>query len=269
MSHIGKEARRVKTQFGNLLRYGSFNPFPRTRRKQKPTILRAHPEWEICSALEFVASHVNRGKDEFFFIQIGAYDGAFDDPVSALVRKHGWRGVLVEPQPAAFAQLKRNYSDQPQLIFENAAIGDKDGEVTLYTLNNGTSPLASFQRRHLVRHAQKSGDIVERQVASLTFQSLLAKHGLSDVRVDLVQIDAEGCDARIIDAIDLEAVRPAIIRYEHVNLTRRERCACIEHLACYGYRILLEDTDTLAYQERTNVAASSRCRISTSFTTAQ
>jgi hypothetical protein len=44
------------------------------------------------------------------FIQVGANDGIFGDPLREHILAHKWRGVLVEPQPEIFEQLKANYA---------------------------------------------------------------------------------------------------------------------------------------------------------------
>jgi hypothetical protein len=81
----------------------------------------------ILSAFE---SH----KGEFFFVQIGAYDGLKSDPILAFVRDRRWRGILVEPQPDVFEKLKRNYANIPNVIFENLAIAAWEGSLPLYKL---------------------------------------------------------------------------------------------------------------------------------------
>jgi hypothetical protein len=43
------------------------------------------------------------------FIQVGAFDGITKDPLHKYIQPCGWRGVLVEPSPAA--QLRQLYSD--------------------------------------------------------------------------------------------------------------------------------------------------------------
>lgn len=248
MGRISKELRRLVGQVGNVARYGHFNPFPRTKRKAKPKSLRDHPEWEIGSALEFIVAHLSRQQETpFFVLQIGAYDGNFVDPIAGLIRLHGWHGLLVEPQPEAFKQLRENYRDQPQLRFENAAVGTEDCLITIYSLKGADSHLASLDRHHLVRHGERSGDIIEHRVQCLTLHTLLARHGIE--HVDLLQIDAEGNDGSILHSIDFTTFRPPIICYEHANLVEAERNACIELLGKQGYRILLEDSDTIAYRD--------------------
>jgi FkbM family methyltransferase len=245
MTKLGREVRRVMAQIGDVVRHGQLNPFPRTERRAKPRILRAHPDWEIQSSLEFMATHALKDHGDFFFVQIGAFDGEFDDPIAHLVRTYGWQGVLVEPQPAAFERLRQNYADQRQLKFENVAIGENDGDVALYSLRGQATHLASFQRQHLLRHATRPADIIEQKVTCITLNTLLQKHNLP--RVDLLLMDAEGFDARLLHSIDFDTFTPTIVRYEHSNLLNRERCQCIELLSSHGYRILLEDCDTIAY----------------------
>lgn len=41
-----------------------------------------------------------------WFLQIGANDSATHDPLHELIRARGWRGALVEPNPAAFERLR-------------------------------------------------------------------------------------------------------------------------------------------------------------------
>jgi len=246
MARFDKEVRRMAGQVVNFVRHGKFNPYGRSQRRNKPQILRRQQRLEIQTPLELIAAYSALAEREFFFLQIGAFDGSFDDPIASLVRKYRWRGVLVEPQPGAFAKLQVNYADQSQVSFENAAIAAEDGETTLYTLKNSATPMASFDRRHLVRHAQRQADIVSHTVPCVTLATLINKHNIG--HIDLLQIDAEGYDFEIIRQIDFTALQPTLIRYEHANLLQNDRNDCIELLANQGYRVHLEDSDTLAFR---------------------
>ena len=39
------------------------------------------------------------------FIQVGANDGVYGDPLRSYVRRFGWKGILVEPQQDVFERL--------------------------------------------------------------------------------------------------------------------------------------------------------------------
>lgn len=56
-------------------------------------------------------------KDDIKFVQIGSNSGMHDDPIYKYIRKNGWQGVLVEPVPYLFEELKNNYSGFEDKLF--------------------------------------------------------------------------------------------------------------------------------------------------------
>ena len=242
-------------QLANLRRYGRLRTNAPTRRKGKPAFLKEHPEYEITGMLDLVFAHYGKSGGDFFFIQIGAFDGVTADPLHHLVHQHGWRGVLVEPQIEAFELLKKNYGDCEGLQFHNVAIGPCDGEITLYTRTGGMVQAASVEK-HLMNKPGRRRVLDARSVPCWTFSRLLAESDVPET-IDLAQIDAEGCDFEIIRSFDFERFKPAIIRYEHMVLSQADRNACLELLAGHGYRFILEDADTTAYLERASLHQSS------------
>jgi FkbM family methyltransferase len=232
-------------QLSNLKHLGRLRTNAATPRASKPKLLKRHPELEIPNLLEFVVAHHGRPHSEFFFVQIGAFDGRVADPLYQLVHRHHWRGVLVEPQLDMFEQLQRNYAGQSGLQFFQVAIGTRTEEITFYTRKTGGAQVASAKRQLLVKPGHPESDVHAMQLPCWTFQKLLQSSGSPD-HVDLLQIDAEGWDYEIIRSIDFALQKPAIIRYEHMVLSEPERNGCLELLAGQGYRFILEDVDTTA-----------------------
>ena len=75
------------------------------------------------------------------FIQIGANDGEYGDPLRRFITKYAWRGLLVEPQPAVFAKLQKNYSDHKErLVFENVAIASGVSSIEMFKLAGEHAP---------------------------------------------------------------------------------------------------------------------------------
>lgn len=195
---------------------------------------------------------------EAVFVQIGANDGAQDDRLRPFVQGGRWRGVMVEPNPVAFARLRSRYREHPRIALENAAISTADGRLPFYELAPppaGEAPelvgrydlLGSLSRDALlalpfIRDAESR--IVESEVDALTLRSLLSKHGLD--RVDLLAIDTEGHDYQILKQVDFERARPRLIVYEHCLLDADDRRAGRELLERAGYGLLEEYFDTLA-----------------------
>src|SRR5215468_60576 len=71
-------------------------------------------------------------RQTLFFVQIGAHDGITGDPLRKFVLKYHLPGILVEPNPAVFKKLVANYRGEPQLRFENVAVGPTQGTKSLY-----------------------------------------------------------------------------------------------------------------------------------------
>jgi FkbM family methyltransferase len=215
--------------------------------------LRDRPELEITNMLDFVQAYYGKSGSDFFFVQIGAFDGVTADPIYDLVCKHGWHGILIEPQIEAFELLKKNYAGHQGLQFLNLAIGPHDGEISLYTRGSGMVQAASIQKHLMNKPGRRGRQTQSRTVPCWTFSTLLEKADIPN-EIDLVQIDAEGCDYQIIQSIDFVTTKPAMIHYEHMVLSEADRNACLALLASHGYRFLLEDSDTLALREPTAIA---------------
>jgi len=187
--------------------------------------------------------------EQFFFVQIGAHDGITEDPIHRYVIEYRWAGLLVEPQPKVFEHLVANYAGQSRLEFLNAAIAWKDGVATLYTVPTNGLPsavqgMASFDSRLLLKQIPHGTPVIELIVRTVSLESLFRTRKIS--RLDLLQIDTEGFDYEIIKMIDYEKIRPEIIHYEHIHLSRADREACEQLLASHGYRLHCSGQNTTA-----------------------
>ncbi len=191
---------------------------------------------------------------ELFFVQVGAFDGRSGDPLHEWIVRYEWRGILVEPQPRAFAALQRTYADRPDLTLRNVAVAERRGTRTLYTIREDlddapwwTHQVASFDREHVTSRGLAAGGekIVEPvPVECVTFAELL--DGVE--RVDLLQIDVEGYDATLLGLFDFDRYRPAIVSFENVHLSPRELNSAIRRLVEYDYRVGVCGKDTVGWQ---------------------
>jgi hypothetical protein len=84
--------------------------------------------------IDYIFDLANRRGRDVFFLQVGANDGLMDDPIHFLVRKYGWCGVLLEPDPQLFKHLKENYSGVDGPILVNAALSPINGKTTFYRI---------------------------------------------------------------------------------------------------------------------------------------
>ena len=186
------------------------------------------------------------------FIQVGANDGEYGDPLHSFIVKYPWHGILVEPQPDIFAKLRENYAAMKnRLIFENIAIAKDLSTIAMYrALGNPNvyeASVASVNPKAVARQLGLRLRNLERFfVPCTTLDGLVRKYSMS--HIDVLQIDAEGCDYDVLKTLDLSEVSPLIIQFEHGQLTRQKISGAVEYLSTHGYRVLYggHQTDTLA-----------------------
>jgi FkbM family methyltransferase len=178
------------------------------------------------------------------FVQVGANDGVFGDPLRSYIAGYPWRGILVEPQPDVFQRLIQNYQAcADRLVFEMAAISRDQSQFTMYKAPAGlhadqtyASSIASGNPETIARQLKIAPSALEKIVVpALTLDELLAKHGFGDIQV--LQIDVEGYDWQVLETIDLKRRSPAIIQFESGHLSNDDCNRAVQHLSKHGYEI--------------------------------
>jgi FkbM family methyltransferase len=254
MADSGTEKQKLRDRIANLGQRLLASRGLRLERVPRPML--EHPEGVLQMHLDYaLAQRVAQTKD-FFFVQIGAFDGRLIDPLFGWVQAYRWRGLLVEPQAQYFGELVENYGGVDGLEFRQIAVGTTTGTRTLYTVANEegvprwAGMLASFDRETVLSHRRFLPEIDEllrsEAIECVAINDLLAEADAD--HIDLLQIDVEGYDHELVAALDLDRFAPSIVRFEHVHLTREQHEASIGKLIAHGYRVCLEEHDTLAYR---------------------
>ncbi len=226
-----------------------------------PIILRENAAFTVD--LDFLIQHeVFRNGGHFHFVQIGANDGVSRaDDLIGYIRKYPASGIMVEPQPDLFAQLQKNFSEYPDIVLINKAIHASEISMPLYRLDPGilkgrtdiphwaqTNGIASFDRTHVLEHAQRIGmgndAIVEQEVPCTTLGGILE---LTTKVPDILKVDTEGYDYEVLSMLDLDACRPTIIRFEHLHMSSKQYESLLTRFIDVGYRFLADKMNTTAY----------------------
>jgi len=223
-----------------------------------PRALGRQPGARLELSLELVIARHYLEVDDFYFVQVGAFDGQCVDPIARMRAKLHLRGLMIEAAPAAYQQLKNNVS-APEIELLQVAVSDRETTAPFYTLaphapNAPTkAPLiSSLSREALLGELGDSFDwspwIEETIVPCTTLNQILEARSVK--RLDLLQIDAEGYDARILRALDFGRWSPHIINFEHALLSPVESEACWQFLIDRGYQLHVSPPDTLAVLKR-------------------
>lgn len=209
--------------------------------------------------------------DHLTLVQVGANDGATNDPVGKLLHGNPGRfaaALLIEPQGPAFARLSARYADVPQVHCLQAAIDREDGERSLFTLDREAASkrlgrtvsdgVASFDRDHLVwilrtydpsiSEVEMAGLIHATHVPVVTLGHALGTAGIASPPT-IMLIDVEGYDGAIIRMMAETGIWPRLIQYEHKHLDAAERRTVARLLLDNGYRLRCDHADAWGWRE--------------------
>jgi len=195
--------------------------------------------------------HIGRTRLQPRLVVIGAMDGRSFDDFAGYINLYQWSGLFVEPVPEQFRRLRAHYGGLAFAAanrYENSAIAEHDGAVEMLTINHravdeGKVPpcfggmSAIYPPRNGLASNNEAATVAaygERiTVPCVTLRTLFDRHAID--RVDVLQIDAEGWDYRILRQLDFARYRPKLIRCEWINLAAGEQSALHELLAGHGF----------------------------------
>ncbi|MBU3675896.1 MAG: FkbM family methyltransferase [Chitinophagaceae bacterium] len=197
----------------------------------------------------------------FHFIQIGSNNGSLNDPLYPFFSQYQCKGVLIEPVPYIFEELKKTYADFKHLSFENIAISDHNGTIDFYVVKKSDDPnipswynqLSSFDPKFILKHKNQIPNIeslIEKtNLPCRTIQSLVDQYQINDL--DILHIDTEGYDYEIIKTIDFNKLHPAILYFEHNHLSKSQYKECLRLLHT-KYKTIYRNTtwDTICLNPR-------------------
>lgn len=196
------------------------------------------------------------GRRDLRFVQVGANDSGYGDPLRYHILHNHWRGLLIEPLPHIFARLKTRYPDIDGLQFANVAIDTESGERPFYHLRRSDEPglplwydmLGSFIKQNVLDHQQYLADIPERIVETpvrcMTFDQVCAEHDVA--QFDLLHIDAEGYDYEVLRTVDLTRYGVSAVLFEQKHLSASDYDASLAQLHAAGFLTHTDAVDTLA-----------------------
>jgi FkbM family methyltransferase len=194
--------------------------------------------------------------DDFYFVQIGAYNGVTSDPFLRFIIEGLWTCVLVEPQRRHWSILQAIYGDRENITCSNTAVSTENKVAQLHMvredaegLPHWASQLASFRHDVIAGHEDRIPGIreliVTQDVECRTLAALIQEHQLP--RVDLLAIDVEGYDFEVVKQIDSLYHKPRFIYYEHLHLPAEQYRESLAFLAERGYQThSVNEGDTFA-----------------------
>ena len=173
-------------------------------------------------------------------VQIGT-NKAYDD-VTDIVNQyseHINKLILVEPLKVHHQSIKECYKNYPQHVIEPSVIVDNNDQkeiIFYYHKDDGPGfEVSSTNKEHILKHVVfnpklTSEGIIEQSTPCLTTSELFDKYDLKDINI--LYIDAEGYDDKIIYNLNLHKYNITNIIYEHLHIDSE---AVIKYLENMGY----------------------------------
>ncbi|HJU31251.1 MAG TPA: FkbM family methyltransferase [Hyphomicrobiaceae bacterium] len=147
--------------------------------------------------------HVERG----CYVDIGAWDPVIDS-VSLAFYEQGWRGLHVEPEPAAAARLRQARRDEDVL---EAAVGE-GGEIRFHAIPY--TGLSTSDQAMAERHAANGHAVQTLSVPVVRLSEVLDRFRGREVH--WLKIDVEGMEGPVLAGWQPSPVRPWIVVVEVV-----------------------------------------------------
>ena len=143
-------------------------------------------------------------------VDVGAADGFWNSNSIGLLKRPGWRGVLIEPEPMQYAQLVTRYQGHPGVTCLHCAVGKVEGKRTLFC-SGQVSTLDPIARASA--EVQHHVAFTTTQVPVYTLTHVLEQTGIQSP-IDFLSIDTEGTNYEAWLTLDIAKFSPRLVCIE-------------------------------------------------------
>jgi len=190
---------------------------------------------------EWIIRDVFRDRREGSFVDVRSSHYRMLSNTFYLEERLGWSGIAIDPQAALEADYKKF---RPRTRFFPLFVSDVSNDTATVYVPKRSLPAASSSRQFAERF---SGDIAEiTAVPTVTLTDLLGR--LRVERIDLLSIDVELSEPRVLAGFDIRRFEPALVCIEaHADVRQQ----ILDYFAKAGYvalgRYLRVDDENLYF----------------------
>jgi FkbM family methyltransferase len=165
-------------------------------------------------------------------VDVGAYDGFYGSNSFPFVAR-GWRAILVEPHPVAFAQLQKRFARAQNVTCLNMACAESAGQRPLYIGADGESPTTSTLCDNPSVISKQTLGSQPIMVPVDTLANILAARQVPH-DFGVLTVDTEAMDLEVLTGLDCSVWRPRVIITEDYE---PKEAAKAKYLESHGYRL--------------------------------
>ena len=177
----------------------------------------------------FILNHF-KNKNNGFYIDVGCYHPLHRNN-TFLLHKNGWSGINIDIHQFSIDLF--NYL-RPDDVNLNCAVSNSNG-VTKMFYQKKLSQLSTIDEKQAKIAFQ--GNIKTSEIKCFTLNAILEKFKFNDKKIDLLDIDVEGADLKVLKGFSLEKFKPELICVE-IHEKEIKDSEIYEYLSNFSYEIV-------------------------------
>ena len=171
-----------------------------------------------------------RKKKNGFYIDVGCYHPIHRNN-TYLLHKNGWSGINIDIHQFSIDLF--NFL-RPNDINLNYAVSDLNGMVEMF-YQKKLSQLSTIDEQQAQISFQ--GNIKKSKIKSLSLDAILEKTNLIETKIDLLDIDVEGADLRVLKGFTIEKFKPELICVE-IHKKDIKNSEIYKYLSNFSYELV-------------------------------
>ena len=156
-------------------------------------------------------------KKNGFYVDVGSYHPIHRNN-TYLLYKLNWRGINIDISKFSIELFNHL---RPDDLNYNCAISNKKEIVKMY-YQKELSQLSTIEKQQANKVFQ--GNIKEKEIQAFTLNEILGKDKYKDYKIDLLNIDVEGADLKVLEGLSFDKFMPKLICVEiHENEIKKSK----------------------------------------------
>ena len=166
---------------------------------------------------DILLKRIFANKKKGFYIDVGAHHSSRFSNTYKLYKESNWNGINIDPSKKSYINLQKN---RKRDININCGISDKEEVLKFYSFNESALSTFSIKKKNQLKKNFKFK--IEEKIPCKRLDSLLDNYIKKPLKIDLLTIDAEGYDLRVLKSNNWKKYLPdcIVIEIESATLNR-------------------------------------------------
>ena len=171
-----------------------------------------------------------KDKKNGFYVDVGCYHPIHRNN-TYLLHKQDWKGINIDTSEFSIDLFNHM---RPNDLNYNYAISNKSEVIKLY-YQKELSQLSTTEREQAGTVFQ--GNIKEKEIEAFTLDEILNRDKYKNTKIDLLDIDVEGADLKVLEGLSFDKFKPELVCVE-IHAKEIKQSAIYNFLIDKNYELL-------------------------------